>query len=71
MTFDADSRALIGLFECSDVPTFPFTTFGAISGSVLFVGGEIAPICPEADFCTACGRPLCGMCSLMRETKPI
>jgi hypothetical protein len=56
-TFDADSGALIGVYEYSDITSGPCDAFGYISGDALFVGSglRVGAGCPEGDYCMACG----------------
>ena len=40
-TFDAESGALIGVYEYSDIASGPCEAFGYISGDALFVGIDL------------------------------
>jgi hypothetical protein len=64
-TFDAESGALIGLYEFSDVAGGTCNAFGYISGDALFVGSglRVGASCPEADYCMACGSGAYPACS--------
>jgi hypothetical protein len=56
-TFDADSGALIGVYEYSDITGGSCDAFRYISGDVLFIGSGllVGASCPEGDYCMACG----------------
>ena len=64
-TFDAESGALIGLYEYFDTPSGRCNAFGYISGDALFVGSglRVGASCPEGDFCMACGTGAYPACS--------
>jgi hypothetical protein len=57
VTFDAESRQIIGMYEHSDFGRI-CNASGYIFGDVLFVrnGLDIGSGCPEASYCMACGN---------------